>query len=195
MKTIDGNTGVQLRNFNNSGFDRGAPLWKEALWLFVQALLVRSWVPGSRHRCLLLRWFGARIGERVLIKPGVRVKFPWRLEVGCDVWLGEDVWIDNLALVSIGDNVCISQGAYLCTGSHDWRDDTFSLITKSIVIEPEAWIGANACLAPGVRIHSRAVLALGSVATSDAEGDWIHQGNPALPLKPRSKPNYSDTNV
>ena len=101
-------------------FSRGRSRLVEVLWLVLDALLVRSRVPGSAHRRLILRAFGALIGKRVLIKPGVRIKFPWRLEIGDDSWVGEDVWIDNLAPVQIGANCCISQGVYICTGSHDW---------------------------------------------------------------------------
>src|SRR5262245_16466396 len=116
---------VLLASFNNAGFQRGRPAIIEALWIVVEALLVKSFIPGSVHRCFLLRLFGAQIGRRVTMKPGVRVKFPWRLTIADDVWVGEDVWIDNLAKVEIGANACVSQGAYLCTGSHDWSASTF----------------------------------------------------------------------
>src|SRR5262249_42902381 len=109
---------VDLRTFDNQSLDRGRAPWVEALWLIVSTLLVDSSVPGSRHRVFLLRMFGASIGRRVAFKPRVRIKFPWRLEIGDDTWIGESVWIDNLAKVEIGSHCCISQGAYICTGSH-----------------------------------------------------------------------------
>ena len=84
-----------------------------------------SVLPSSSLRALLLRCFRASIGEGVVIKPGVRIKYPWRLRAGNNCWLGENCWIDNLATVTLGDDVCISQGAYLCTGNHDWSDSAF----------------------------------------------------------------------
>jgi putative colanic acid biosynthesis acetyltransferase WcaF len=176
---------MQLRRYSAAGFDRGCWLGLELLWLLVQALLITSWIPGSGHRVWLLRLFGARIGRGVVIKPRLRVKFPWRLEIGDDVWLGEAVWIDNLAAVKIADNCCISQGAYLCTGSHDWRRPSFDLITCAIEIEQGAWLAANTMVAPGVKIERGAVLSLGSVAVDDLKSGWIHQGNPAIPVKIR----------
>ena len=165
--------------------DRGRAYWVEVLWIIFQSLSFSSFLPGSRWRILLLRLFGARIGSGVVIKPGVRVKFPWRLTVGDYSWIGEHVWIDNLAQVSIGAHCCISQGAYLCTGSHDWRDPVFSLITQPIQIEDGAWIAAQAIVAPGVNIGMGAVLGLGSVATSNLDAGWIYLGVPAQPVKRR----------
>ena len=101
-------------------------------------MFVSSSIPGSAHRCFLLRAFGAKIGRGVNIKPRVKVKFPWRLIVGNHSWIGEAVWIDNLAEVEIGANCCVSQGAYLCTGSHDWNSRKFTLITKPIRVEDGA---------------------------------------------------------
>ncbi len=161
-----------------SSLDRGRAYWVEALWIVIQSVLFSLFLPGSRWRVLLLRLFGAQIGCVVVIKPGVRVKFPWRLAVGDYSWIGEDVWIDNLAQVNIGAHCCISQGAFLCTGSHDWRDPTFSLITQPIQIEDGAWVAAQAIVAPGVNIGMGAVLGLGSVATSNLEGGWIYLGCP-----------------
>src|SRR6202008_897922 len=111
-----------------------------------------SSIPGTRHRRLLLRMFGAQIGRRVVLKPRMRVKFPWRLRVGDDAWIGEDVWIDNLAEGNIGSPCCISQGAYLCKGSHDWASMEFDLIVKPIVLRNHTWICARAVLSPGVTV-------------------------------------------
>lgn len=166
-------------------FDRGRASWVEALWILVQVVSFSSFLPGSLWRIALLRLFGGKIGRGVVIKPGVKVKFPWRLAVGDHSWIGEDVWIDNLAPVDIGAHCCISQGAYLCTGSHDWRDPGFSLMTQPIQIADSAWVAAQAIVAPGVKIGTGAVLGLGSVATSDLDADWIYLGVPAQPVKRR----------
>lgn len=159
----------RLDRFDNRGFDRGRGRIVEALWMLTSALLVRSAMPGSRQRVLALRAFGARIEKGVVIKPHVRVKFPWRLSIGAHSWIGEEVWIDNLADVSIGAHCCVSQGAYLCTGSHDWRSETFDLITEPIRISDGAWICARVSIAPGVTIGAGAVVGLGSIITRDVE--------------------------
>lgn len=177
---------INLGDFDNRSFDRGASRWIEALWLACSALFVESWLPGSRHRVWMLRAFGAQIGERVRIKPRLRVKFPWRLAVGERSWIGEDVWLDNLAQINIGAGCCISQGAYLCTGSHDWTKPAFDLIVKPICIEDEAWIGAKAVVGPGVRVGRGAVLALGGLATHDLDAWMVHVGNPSRPAKART---------
>jgi putative colanic acid biosynthesis acetyltransferase WcaF len=119
------------------------------------------------------------------IKPGVRIKFPWRLKIGDHSWIGEDVWIDNLAEVSIGSHCCISQGAYLCTGSHDWTKSSFDLIIRSIHLGDRSWIAARCVVGPGVRAGEGSVLALGSVATEDLAPWSIYTGSPATLTKTR----------
>ena len=176
---------MRLDLFSNPEFDRGASRWTELLWMFAQAWLLSSWLPGSGWRVRLLRAFGAKIGQGVVIKPHVRVKFPWRLAVGDHVWLGEDVWIDNLDRVEIGAHSCLSQGAYLCTGSHDWTDPTFSLVTRPIVIGQGCWVGAQASLAPGAVMEDGAVLAMASLGTGRLAGDQIHRGDGLT--RPRSQ--------
>lgn len=162
---------IRLDQFDNRSFDRGRSWFVELLWLLVGAPVIRSGLPGSHLRIIILRIFGARIGSGVVIKPQVKVKFPWRLTIGANSWIGEGVWIDNLAEVKIGSNACLSQGAYLCTGSHNWSAPTFDLIARPIEIGDEAWICANASVGPGVRAGRGAVLTLGAVATSDLE-EW-----------------------
>lgn len=134
---------------------------------------------------VLLKTFGAKIGKGVLIKPKVSIKYPWFLTIGNHVWIGENVWIDNLAKVAIEDNACISQGAMLLCGNHNYKKSTFDLIVGEIKIEEGAWVGAQSTVCPGVTLHSHAILAVGSVATKDLEAHTIYQGNPAKKVRER----------
>jgi putative colanic acid biosynthesis acetyltransferase WcaF len=135
--------------------------------------------------CSLLRLFGTRIGAGVVIKPGVRIKFPWLLSLGDRSWIGEDASIDNLARVDIGRNVCISQAAYLCTGNHDWSDPAFGLLVKPIALGDGSWIGARCVVCPGVKIGEGGIAAAGSVVTRDIPAGEIHGGNPATLIRLR----------
>ncbi len=177
---------VNLGRYDNTWYAPGRSRAVQALWFFFGLPILRSaWIPSSGLRVKVLRLFGAQIGSDVVIKPGTRVKYPWLLNIGDNTWVGEDVWIDNLVLVQLGSNVCISQGAYLCTGNHDWSDPAFSLIVKSIVVGSGAWIGARAILCPGIEVGEGAVVSAGSVATKDIEPYTICTGNPAVRVKAR----------
>ncbi|HVU21610.1 MAG TPA: WcaF family extracellular polysaccharide biosynthesis acetyltransferase [Hyphomicrobium sp.] len=179
---------MRLDTYDCGTYVRGRSKFVEAIWLVVQALLVSSRIPGSAHRRCILRLFGSDIGKGVKIKPGVRIKFPWRLTVGDHSWLGEDVWIDNLAAVSIGAHCCISQGAYLCTGSHDWTKPDFDLITRPIHVADRSWIAARSVVGPGVIVGEGSVLSLGGVATKDLAPWMIYAGTPSTMVKTRSVP-------
>lgn len=133
----------------------------------------------------MLRLFGAKIGRGVNIKPSVHIKYPWKLVVGDNVWIGEKVWIDNLALVEIGSNVCLSQGAMLLTGNHDFTKVNFDLMVGEIVLENGVWIGAKAVVCPGTICREHSILSVGSIATREMEPYGIYQGNPAVLVKRR----------
>lgn len=172
--------------YDNSWYFPGRHRLVAALWFFVGLPLLRLQLqPISSLRSFLLRLFGASIDDGVVIKPGVRVKYPWHLSIAANSWIGEDVWIDNLTSVTIGANVCISQGAYLCTGNHDWSDPAFGLEVKSITVEDGSWIGARALIGPGVQLGRCAVVAAGSVVTRNIPAFEIHAGNPARFVKNR----------
>ena len=177
--------GVNLAGYSVGNFKRGRSAFVEFAWLVVQALLVSSWIPGSMHRRGILRCFGAKLGHGVVIKPGVRVKFPWRLAIGDRSWIGEAVWIDNLESVTIGRNCCVSQGAYLCTGNHNWNSPAFDLMVEPIKLGDYVWIGARAAVAPGARVGKGAVVTLGSVAVGELTPWSIYRGNPAVSVGTR----------
>jgi len=175
-----------LEKFNNADFDRGAPKWKELIWLLLRGFFFEfSVLPLSSLRRKILRTFGGDIAEKVIIKPQVKITFPWKLKVGKNTWLGEEAWLMNLAPIEIGDNVVISQRTMLCTGSHNWEKESFDLITQPIIIKDSAWICANVFIGPGVTIGEGCVVTAGSVVTSDLPANMICSGNPAKPIKPR----------
>lgn len=180
MRTAD------LSSFTANNFDKGAGVIKQTLWYFVNALLVRaSWNPFMGIKIALLKIFGAKIGKGLVLKNNVCIKFPWKLTVGDNVWIGEYAWIDNLDKVTIGNNVCISQGALLLTGNHDYTLTSFDYRNAPIVIEDGAWVGAKAIVCPGVTVKTHAILTVGSIATKNLNEFCIYQGNPAQFIRKR----------
>lgn len=139
----------------------------------------------SKLRVALLHCFGAEIGRGVVIRSKVNIAFPWRLSIGDHVWIGEEVILLTLAPVRIGSNCCISQRAFLCTGSHDFSKPSFDLITKPIVIEDGCWIAANSIVLPGVTFRAGSMCAAGSVVVKDVESGDIVGGNPARTIAKR----------
>ena len=177
---------VQLHRYDNSWYRPGGSFAKRALWMFLgQPILGSSWLPSSGLRVRLLRSFGASVGRGVVIKAGVRVKYPWHLEVGDDCWIGEDCWIDNLTTVRLASNVCISQGAYFCTGNHDWSDPLFGLRVEPIELGEGAWAGAKSLLTPGTVLGRYAVASAGAVVRGAIPDFEVHAGNPAQFVKLR----------
>ncbi len=177
---------IRLDHYSRHSYTPGASLYKQILWFYLGDFLVRSpLLPFSSLKVALLRRFGATIGHGVRIKPNVKIKFPWHLTVGDHTWLGEGLWIDNLAPVVIDDQVCLSQGVYLCTGNHDWCKPTFDLRLGAIHVKTGSWIAAKAVIGPGVTIGEGAILTIGSVTSRSLDPWTIYSGNPAQAVKQR----------
>jgi putative colanic acid biosynthesis acetyltransferase WcaF len=176
---------AQLKDYNNSHFYTGAGKFKRSLWHIVNSVFFNSPFHFYALKSWLLKLFGAEVGIGVIIKPRVNIKYPWNLKIGNHVWIGENVWIDSLVSVKIGDNVCISQGALLLCGNHNYKKSSFDLITGSIVLEEGVWIGAKSIVCPGVICSNHSVLSVLSVATKNLEEYSIYQGNPAVKIKTR----------
>lgn len=176
---------TDLSTYNNSWYHPGSS-WKRLVWYFINELFIRNPLnPSSGLKVWLLRLFGAKIGKNVVIKPKVNIKYPWKLTIGNHCWIGESVWIDNLSEVTIEDNVCVSQGAFLLCGNHNYKLSSFDLMIAPIILKEGSWIGAKSIVGPGVTIESHAVLSLGSVASSNLDSYNVYRGNPAVKIKER----------
>ena len=155
---------IRLDQYDNGGFDRGATKLTEIAWNLTKMLFfLPPWPVPSSFRRALLRLFGARVGRGVIIRSRTNITFPWRLEIGDHVWIGEEALILSLAKVRIEDHCCISQRAFLCTGSHDFNRSSFDLITDEITIGESSWIAACAFVGPGANVEPGTLVKANSV--------------------------------
>lgn len=177
---------VDLSKFNNAWYNPGGNVIKRIVWYFINILFMKNPLnASSKLKVCVLKIFGATIGKNVIIKPNVNIKYPWKLTIGNNVWIGESVWIDNLSLVTIKDNVCISQGAMLLCGNHNYKKQSFDLIVGEIVLNNGSWVGAQSIVCPCVTLNEHSVLGVHSVANHDLDDFSIYQGNPAVKVRSR----------
>jgi putative colanic acid biosynthesis acetyltransferase WcaF len=181
-KELDDGMNVQdLGRYRNPPDLRGRSAVQVQLWWIVQALLFHT-SPQFLYgwRCWLLRLFGAKIGKGVIIRPSVRVTYPWKLEIGDRAWVGDYAELYTLDRITIGEDAVVSQYSKLVTGSHDFDRPTFDMVTKPIVIEKQAWVAADCFIAPGVTVGKGAVVLARSLVTRDVPEFMVVAGQPAV---------------
>tara|TARA_R110002167_G_scaffold57808_3_gene163489 strand:- start:5904 stop:6464 length:561 start_codon:yes stop_codon:yes gene_type:complete len=176
----------RLLAFHQPANFRGKQGWYVQLWWLVQSLLFNGspqFLYGWRR--FLLRCFGARIGKNVIIRPSVRVTYPWKLTIGDNSWVGDQVELYTLGEISIGRNAVVSQRSYLCTGGHDYQKVAFDIFAKPIIVEDEAWIATDVFVAPGVTIGYGSVIGARSTVLQNIPKGMVCIGSPAKPIKER----------
>lgn len=178
---------VKLGEFDAKlGLERGVRRSTEIIWYLVKVIFFLSAMPyPSSFKVMLLRFFGATIGKGVIIKPRVNIHFPWKLVLGDNVWIGEEVFLLNFELLMIGNNVCVSQRAFLCGGNHDYKRPSMPYRNGSITLEDGSWVGASTFIGPNVIIGIDTVISAGSVVTHSLGGNGIYRGNPVQFIKNR----------
>jgi len=143
------------------------------LWSIVELLVVYNpWQISSRIRAGALRTFGADIGPGVILRPRLRVRFPWKLTVGARSWIGEDVWIHNQDRVTVGSDAVISQGTFITTGSHAYRDD-MRLLTREVSIGSGAWVTTRCVVLAGSTIGDNALVTPSTVVRGNVPASTI----------------------
>lgn len=101
---------------------------------------------------MLLRSFGARLGVGVHVYPSVKIWAPWNLAMDDHSCLGPYVDCYNVALIELGEYARVSQYAYLCGATHNYKTLAMPLVPKPIHIGAQAWICAGAFVGPGVTV-------------------------------------------
>lgn len=160
-----------------------------ALWSLVRIVLFRPTPkPCNAWRLLLLRLFGCRIEGRPFVAASARIRMPWQLHLEDRACLGAEVEVYNLGACAIRARATVAQRVHLCGGSHDLSREELPLITGRIEIGPDAFIGTQALILPGIAIGEGAVVAAGAVVSRDVPAWTIVAGNPAKPIGPRTHP-------
>ncbi len=183
---------VNFGRFNNGWWKPGRSEFKISLWRFFGMPLIKAipceliWVEPylNRFKVWMLRLFGARIGKNCIIR-SCEIYYPWNLIAGDNVWIGYEANLYSLVTIRLGNNTCVSQRSFLCTGSHDPFEPRFGLIVGEIVLKDAAWVCAGCFVGPGVTLHEGAVAAAGSVVVKDIPAMTISGGNPCKPIKER----------
>ncbi|MFT4802009.1 MAG: putative colanic acid biosynthesis acetyltransferase WcaF [Flavobacteriaceae bacterium] len=156
------------------------------LWWIVQATFFKlspQFCYGWRR--FLLRSFGAKIGKGVIIRPSAQITYPWKVIIGDNSWIGDEVVLYSLGNISIGANTVISQRSYICTGTHDFTKVDFSIYAKPIVIKDQCWLATDVFVSPGVIIEEGAVVGARSTVINDLESSSVYVGSPAKKIKNR----------
>lgn len=167
------------------GFRGRSALVVQIWWLVQSTLFAMSPQFMYGWRLFLLRLFGARIGADVLIRPSVRVTYPWKVTLGDRVWIGDHAELYSLGEIEIGNDVVISQKSYLCAATHDHSKPTFDMVDRKITIGDQAWIATDVFIAPGVRVGRGALVGARSSVFSDLPEGMICLGSPARPVRAR----------
>ena len=165
---------------------RGRNAFIVQLWWIVQGTLFRmspQFLYGFRN--FLLRLFGAKIGENVIIRPTVRITYPWKVTIGDHSWIGDDVVLYSLGEIEIGKNVVISQKSYICTASHDYLQSDFPIFAKKNTIKDECWLATDVYVAPGITIGIGTVIGSRSSVYKDIPSNKVCVGNPAKIIRQR----------
>jgi putative colanic acid biosynthesis acetyltransferase WcaF len=156
------------------------------LWNLVAFLFFRfSPRPFHAWRAFLLRCFGAKIGKGVHVYPGTSIWAPWNLVIGDESGIASDVTLYSLDKITIGRRTVLSQGAYICAGTHDYTHPGFPLVAKPIHIGDHVWIAAQAFVHPGVTINDGCIIGARAVVTTDMPAWMVCAGHPCKPLKER----------
>ena len=155
-------------------------------WWIVQSSLF-AWSPQCLYgfRAWLLRLFGASIGKHTIIRPTVRVTYPWKVKIGDYAWVGDSVELYSLGIIQIGAHAVVSQRSYLCAGDHDCFEQSFPIRSRDVIVEEQAWLATDVFVAPGVIIGRGAVVGARSSVFSDMPTGMICMGSPCKPVKPR----------
>ena len=136
-------------------------------------------------RRFILRCFGAQVGKNVIIRPSAQITYPWKLNLGDQCWIGDEVVLYTLGPITIGANAVISQRSYLCTGSHDYRSPHFDIYAKPIHIAEKCWLATDVYVAPGVSVGAGTVIGARSSVFKNVPAGKVGIGSPLVILKDR----------
>lgn len=180
---------VDLSRFNpRSNFSAKKGFLFFSLWQLFKGFFFLTWFPWpSKYKVWILRLFGARVGQHIVLKPRINIHMPWNFTCGDYCWIGEGVEIFNFENVTIGSHCCISQNVSIFAAGHNYRSPCLEYYNLPVTIRDGVWLCANSIICPGVVVETDTVLTVGSILKNSTCPKSIYSGNPAIFTKVRWK--------
>jgi len=157
---------------------------KMLIWDYTWTLLC-SWTPkpANAWRIFILKLFGTKVYGKPFVHQKARIQIPWNLTLHDRAAVGDRAVIYSLGEIIIHESAIVSQEVYVCTGTHSFESSKKNLITDSIVIGANSFIGARAFILPGITIGANAIVGACSVVTKNVDAGETVKGNPASTMK------------
>lgn len=150
------------------------------------------YIPSHHVRRFILRLAGAKIGKGSSIHLGCRFFSLKKIKIGEDSIIGEGIFMDGRAPLTIGNHVDIASQVMIYNSEHDINSEDFFAKVSPVAIEDYVFIGPRAMILPGVVIGKGAVVGAGAVVTKDVDDFAIVGGVPAAVIGERKirDPHY-----
>ena len=171
---------MELNRYDQSWFDRGRPAAVVMLWHTISRTLYRLPIHNAHgFRAALLRLFGAKVGQGVMLRPTSEVTYPWKVVIGDNTWLDDEVVLYSLGEITIGSNCVLSRRTFISTGNHRADDPAFGLVVKPCVIEDGVWLQADCFVGQGLTIGRNTLVRARSSVFRSVPPSSVCEGTPA----------------
>lgn len=150
------------------------------LWEYAWPLAC-GWTPKPLNswRIIVLRAFGTEVHGKPFVHGRARIQQPWNLVLHDRACIGDRANAYCLDRIILHPHCTVAQEAYLCTGTHDFKQPHLPLQTAPIIVETGAFIGARAFVLPGITVGANSIVGAGSIVTKHVAPGMIVAGNPA----------------
>lgn len=150
------------------------------LWRYFGNVITANLYCPSLIRVSVLKLFGAQIGRKVLFRSGVKVHDPRKLIIGSYCWIGQDVHFYNHEFITLGNDVCISQQAKICSSSHDIKTAHLQFKHAPIRIGNGAWICLDATIMAGSEIGANSVVSASEIFWGKLPDSHIYKNRTSI---------------
>lgn len=140
----------------------------------------------NRIRGFLVKPFLKKCGKNLQVARGVTLIQTRCIEVGDNVYIAHDVWINGTGGLKIGSGVIISPKVVIATTKHHYENGAVSNSKSELApvyIGDGSWIASNCTVTKGVSIGKGCIIGACSSVTKDIPDYVFAGGVPAKQLK------------
>ncbi len=148
---------------------------------------------GVALRVIILRRFFQSFGKNVVLWPGIRFRFPYKIELGDNVSISYDCILQAGGGIVLGDNTLIGPSVKIWSVNHMFKEldrpiNRQGYEGRPVIIGNDCWIGSNSFMKPGTYLPNGCVVLPGTVLGKMIIPEYsVISGNPAKIIGPRNR--------